>query len=66
MGTGGRKEVRKEPNCIPSAHFGAASASSDCWRREAAKKLGPFKGILAARRGGKDAGSGLGAAGIAE
>lgn len=37
-------------------------------RPEAARKLCPFKGTLAARRGGKDAGSGLGlgAAGTAE
>lgn len=35
-------------------------------RREAARKLCPFKGTSAARRGGKDAGSGLCAAGTAE
>lgn len=36
------------------------------FRREVARKLCPFKGTSTARRGGKDAGSGLGAAGTAE
>ena len=62
---GGLEEVRKEPNCIPPAHLRAPSAGSD-GGGEAARKLCPFKGTSAARRGGKDASSGLCAAGTAE
>lgn len=60
----GRKEVRKEPNCLPSSHLCAPERQFRPRTPVATRKLGPFKGTVAARRGGgKDRGSGLRAAG---
>lgn len=60
-GQKGAKLHPSRPPLRPKRWFGRRT-------REAARKLCPFKGTLAARRGGKDTGSGLGlgAAGTAE
>ena len=63
----GRKEVRKEPNCFPSSHLCAPERGFRPRTPVAATKLCPFKRTVDSRRGGgKDAGSGLGAAGSVE
>lgn len=63
----GRKEVRKEPNCFPSSHLCAPERGFRPRTPVAAAKLCLFKGTVDSRRGGgKEAGSGLGAAGSVE
>lgn len=57
---GDSKEVKKEPNCFPSSHLCAPPERGFRPRTPvAARKLCPFKGTVASRRGGGKEGRGL-------